>query len=116
VLDTRVRLGTASGSPTRLGPGGTTTLTVGGATTVPRFATAAVLNLTGVSASARTDLRAYPATAPAPPVVSNLNLDRGSTAADLAVVKLGDGSARIRNHSGTVGVVVDAAGWFGPAA
>jgi len=116
VLDTRVRLGTAAGSPTRLGPGGTTTLTVGGATTVPRVATAAVLNLTGVAATARTDLRVYPGTAGTPPGVSNLNLERGSTAADLAVVKLGDASVRIRNSSGTVGVVVDAAGWFGPAA
>ena len=116
VLDTRVRLGTAAGSPTRLGPGATTTLTVGGATGVPRSATAAVLNLTGVSATAPTDLRAYPATAGTPPLVSNLNLDRGSTAADLSVVKLGAGAVRIRNHAGTVGVVVDAAGWFGPPA
>ncbi len=116
VLDTRVRLGVPAGTPTRLGPGATTTLTVGGGTTVPRFATAAVLNLTGVSASSRTDLRVYPATAATPPLVSNLNLDRGSTAADLAVVKLGSGAVRIRNASGTVGVVVDAAGWFGPAA
>ena len=116
VLDTRLRLGTPAAAPARLGPGATTTLTVGGGTGVPRFATAAVLNLTGVSATARTDLRAYPATAAAPPVVSNLNLDRGSTAADLAVVKLGGAAVRIRNTSGTVGVVVDAAGWFGPAA
>ena len=116
VLDTRVRLGTPATSATRLGPGGTTTLTVGGGTGVPRFATAAVLNLTGVGATARTDLRAYPATATAPPLVSNLNLDRGSTAADLTVVKLGGAALRVRNHSGTVGVVLDAAGWFGPAA
>ena len=116
MLDTRVRLGTAAGSSTRLGPGATTTLTVGGATGVPRFATAAVLNLTGVSATARTDLRAYPATAGTLPLVSNLNLDLGSTAADLSVVKLGAGAVRIRNNAGTVGVVVDAAGWFGPPA
>jgi hypothetical protein len=116
VLDTRVRLGTPAGSSTRLGPGATTTLTVGGATTVPRYATAAVLNLTGVSATSRTDLRVYPATATTPPGVSNLNLERGSTAADLAIVKLGGAQARIRNNAGTVGVVVDAAGWFGPAA
>lgn len=116
VLDTRVRLGTPAGSPTRLGPGATTTLVFGGATGVPRYASAAVVNLTGVSATARTDLRAYPATVTTPPLVSNLNLDRGSTAADLAVVKLGGAAVRIRNNSGTVGVVVDAAGWFGPAA
>lgn len=116
VLDTRVRLGTPAGSAVRLGPGATTTLTVGGGTGIPRYASAAVLNLTGVSATARTDLRAYPATATAPPLVSNLNLDRGSTAADLAVVKLGGAAARIRNNAGTVGVVVDAAGWFGPPA
>ena len=117
VLDTRAAARHAPrAAPPASGPGATTTLTVGGGTGVPRAASAAVLNLTGVSATARTDLRAYPATAAAPPLVSNLNLDRGSTAADLAVVKLGGAAARIRNNSGTVGVVVDAAGWFGPAA
>ena len=114
VLDTRLRLGTPAGTPTRLGPGQAVTLTVGGATTIPRLASAAVLNVTGVTATARTDVRAYPATATTVPPVSNLNLEAGTTAADLVVAKLGGGSVRLRNNAGTVGLVVDAAGWFGP--
>ncbi|MDP9433895.1 MAG: hypothetical protein M3P93_01310, partial [Actinomycetota bacterium] len=115
VLDTRLRLGTSAAVPARLGPGQSVVVSAGGGTTVPRLAGAVVLNVTGVTATARTDVRAYPATAPAVPVVSNLNLEAGTTAADLVVAKLGGGRVRLRNNAGTVGLVVDAAGWFGPA-
>jgi hypothetical protein len=111
VLDTRTR----GGARGRLGPGETTTLTVGGSTTIPRSATAAALNVTGVAASALTDIRVYPATAASPPVVSNLNLSPGTTAADAVVVRLGGGQVVLRNSRGSVALAVDAAGWFGPA-
>ncbi|MCU1543921.1 MAG: N-acetylmuramoyl-L-alanine amidase, partial [Microbacteriaceae bacterium] len=75
----------------------------------------AVLNVTGVAASASTDVRVYPAAATTVPVVSNLNLGAGQTAADLVVVKLTDGVVRLRNSSGTVGLLADVSGWFGPA-
>ena len=114
LLDTRIGLGLPARAPTRVGPGQTATLSVGGPTTIPRSASAAVLNLTGVGATARTDVRVYPATAPTVPVVSHLNLEAGGTAADLVIARLGGGQVRLRNAAGTVGLVVDAAGWFGP--
>ena len=115
VLDTRSRLGTGPNAPTKVGAGQAITLTVGGVAQVPRTATAAVLNVTGVFASQSTDVRVYPATSTDVPVVSNLNLARAQTAADLVVVKLGAGQVKLRNASGTVALVADAAGWFGPA-
>jgi hypothetical protein len=114
ILDTRTRLGTSSSSPTTVGAGQSILLRVGGISQVPSLARAAVLNVTGVGASASTDVRVYPADAPAVPQVSNLNLARGQTAADLVMAKLGDRSLRLRNSSGSVALVADVAGWFGP--
>lgn len=114
ILDTRTRLGTSSSSPTTVGAGQSILLRVGGISQVPSLARAAVLNVTGVGASASTDVRVYPADAPAVPKVSNLNLARGQTAADLVMAKLGDRSLRLRNSSGSVALVADVAGWFGP--
>ena len=111
VLDTRTR----GGERARLAAAETTTLTFGGATPIPRTATAAALNVTAVDASALTDVRVYPAPATDPPVVSNLNLVRGATAANAVVVRLGGGQVALRNSAGSVALVVDAAGWFGPA-
>lgn len=115
LLDTRIRLGTTSTSPTTVGPGEAVTLRVGGLAQVPSLSTAAVLNVTGVAASASTDVRVYPATAASVPEVSNLNLGRSQTAADLVVVKLGNRSVRLRNSAGQVALLADVAGWFGPA-
>jgi len=114
VLDTRTRLGTSATTARRIGPGGSLVLTVGGAGPVPRKATSAVLNVTGVEASEATDVRAYPTSA-AVPRVSNLNLVTGQTNADLVIVKLADGRVTLRNAAGSIALVADAAGWFGPA-
>jgi hypothetical protein len=114
VLDTRRSFGVPPGTPQRLGPGQTTTLTLRGGASVPRTSTPVVLNVTGVEASAPTDVRVWPATLPAAPVVSNLNLGRGQTAADAVVVKTGEGTLRLRNAAGSVALVADAFGWFGP--
>lgn len=116
VLDTRTRLGQPAGSPTRVGAGQVIDLRVGGVFQVPLGARAAVLNVTGVGASAVTDVRVFPGTATTVPVVSNLNLTRGQTAADQVLVKLGQGRVKLRNAAGTVGLVADVSGWFGPAA
>ncbi len=120
ILDTRIRLGTTSSTPTRIGAGQSVLLRVGGVPEVPLRAAAAVLNVTGVGASSSTDVRVYPGSATSTPVVSNLNLGTGQTAADLVVGKLGTGTStglvRLRNASGTVALLADVAGWFGPAA
>lgn len=115
ILDTRSRLGTSPTAPTTVGAGESVVLRVGGLAQVPSLASAAVLNVTGVAATASTDVRVYPATVTAPPQVSNLNLVAGQTAADLVVVKLGNRSVRLRNNAGQVGLLADVSGWFGPA-
>jgi hypothetical protein len=115
ILDTRTRLGTSPTAATTVGAGQSIPLRAGGRGQVPSLASAAVLNVTGVGATATTDVRVYPSTATQVPVVSNLNLVRGQTAADLVVVKLGNGSVRLRNSAGQVALLADVAGWFGPA-
>ncbi len=115
LLDTRTRLGTSPTAPTRLGAAGTLDLAVSGAALVPSTAQAVVLNVTGVTSSGSTDIRVYPATATAVPTVSNLNLAKNQTAADLVIVKLGNGKVRLRNNAGTVALLADVSGWFGPA-
>jgi hypothetical protein len=111
VLDSRVQ------PPRRLGPGGTRDVPVAGTAGVPESgATAVVANVTGVDATAATDVAIYPTpTDGSVPTVSNLNLRPRQTAADLAVVRVGaGGQVRLRNKGGGVGVLVDLAGWFGP--
>lgn len=86
---------------------------------VPEGATAVALNLTGVAASASTDIRVYPTplgrTGDGPPSVSTLNLTRGQTAAAAAIVPTGNGGmVRFYNNSGSVALLADVAGWFGP--
>jgi len=80
---------------------------------VPDSARAVVVNLTGTEPTAGTVVRAYPASAEAAvPVVSNLNLGRGQTAAGLAIVAVGeDGRIRLHNSSGSVHLVVDLVGY-----
>ena len=74
-----------------------------------------MVNITGVAPSVPTFLTAYP-TGASLPNASNLNLAVGQTAASLAFVRLGTGGRiRIRNAAGTVALVVDLSGWFGPA-
>ena len=87
---------------------------VSAANGVPTTATAAVLNLTGVAPTAPTFLTAYPQGSTRP-TASNLNLARSQTAAALATVKTGPtGRVSVYNAAGTVGLVVDLSGWFGP--
>lgn len=109
LLDTR---------PDRLGERELLDLDTSGQGGVPEGATAVALNVTGVGASASTDVRAYPTPlgqTSGPPSVSTLNLTRGQTAAGAAIVPTGNGSAvRFYNSSGSVALLVDVAGWFGP--
>ena len=107
ILDTR------QSAPLRAG--GTVDVLIAGAHGVPGNATAAVLNLTGISPTTGTDLRIYPTppSGSAYPVVSNLNLATRQTAAVLTQVKLGAGGrVRLRNAGGSVHVALDLAGYF----
>ena len=87
----------------------------GGASPVPPGATAVTLNLTGVAASQATYLQAYPTpvSGNVAPLVSNLNLTRGQTAAVAVQVAVSaTGFIRVRNNLGTTGVIVDVSGYF----
>jgi hypothetical protein len=98
-----------------LGPSAVTDVQVTGVAGVPAGATAATLNLTGVSPTSNTYLQAYPTpvTGTAVPLVSNLNLVPGQIAAVAVQVALSpSGSVRIRNAGGTTGVIVDVSGYF----
>ena len=110
LLDTR---------PGRLGERELLDLDTSGRGGIPEGATAVALNVTGVAASTSTDVRVYPTPlgreADGPPSVSTLNLTRGQTAASAAIVRTGNGSAvRFYNNSGSVALLADVAGWFGP--
>lgn len=72
----------------------------------------AVVNLTGVGATAPTFLTAW-TTGATRPATSNLNLATGVAAANLAVVTPGaDGTITVANHAGRVDLVVDLLGSF----
>ncbi|EWM14706.1 BNR repeat protein, partial [Kutzneria sp. 744] len=82
---------------------------------LPPTAAAAVFNLTGTNTSASTVVTAYP-DGTARPGASNLNLVAGQTAPNLSIVALGsDGAIQLFNLSGTVDLILDVAGYFGPA-
>ena len=111
-LDTRDGTGAA---PITTGPGRHVELLLFNTRGVDFRARAAVLNLTATAATASTDIRAYPASASAVPEVSNLNVARGATRANLAIVKVGGDGVRIRNNGGNVHLIADLAGVFIPA-
>lgn len=81
---------------------------------VPLNATSVVANLTGVLPSTGTYLTAYPSGTNAP-YASNLNLQPRQTAASLVTVGLTTGRLKVRNNQGTTNIILDVAGWFGPA-
>ena len=123
VLDTRVD---PHGLDHSLGPGEPRFVEVGGwaGATVPRETTGVVANVTGTDPTTETFLRVYVADLAAPiPTTSTLNLGAGQTVANSAYVGVQDGvqyqSQRnalvVYNHLGSVEVVIDVAGWFGPS-
>lgn len=109
LLDTRE----GNGAPqARLGPGQEISLRVAGLGGVPTNASAAVLNVTAVDASAGGYITVYP-DGVARPNTANLNVGPGQTVPNLVVSKIGtDGRVRIYNHNGTVDLVADVNGYF----
>ena len=111
VLDTRTQ------TVKRLGAGETRDLPLSAVAGIPATgASAVVVNVTGVDASATTDVAVYPTpNDDSSPLASNLNLLPHETAADLAVVGTGvAGAIRLRNSTGDLALVVDLVGWFSP--
>jgi hypothetical protein len=112
-----VRLLDMRDTGTRLGDDGTADLQIGGAGVVPHLATAVVLNVTATGVSSSSDVRVYPTpNGDGFPLASNLNVVRGQTVPNTVFATLGrDGSVRMRNEAGTVALIADLSGWFGPA-
>jgi hypothetical protein len=100
---------------TVVGPGAWLNVQVSGGTSpIPAGATAVTLNLTGVTPTKATYLQVYPKPADSSvPLVSNLNLVPGQTAAVAVQVAVSsDGYVRVRNAFGATGVIVDVSGYF----
>jgi hypothetical protein len=112
LADTRRGLGGGA-----LGPGEARAFPVAGAGGVPASgATAALVNLTAVGATAPTHLQAWATGSPRPPT-SVLNAERPTATAALVVAAVGpDGTITVRNHAGSVHLVVDLVAWLGPRA
>lgn len=111
MLDTRVGTGGRLGG---VGPGETIRLTLPSA--VPAEATAVVLNVTGVGATARTFVTVFPA-GEARPTASSLNLVPGDTRPNQVTATLGvDRSIDLFNNAGTTHLVADLAGFYAPGA
>lgn len=113
VAPTRL-LDTRQSGETPLGPGEARVLAVAGGA-VPEDATAVLLNLTAVAPDAATHLTAWPSGVDRPNA-SSLNVARGATVANAALVGVGaGGTVTVRNQSGSVDLVVDLVGWVRPA-
>jgi hypothetical protein len=114
LVDSRRGWGTATGP---WADGQTRDVTVrGGSTGVPTDATAVVLNVTAVGATAPSHLTVWPKGV-ARPTASSLNMVAGLTIPNAVVVPVGvDGQVSIFNNDGEVDVVVDVVGWFAPGA
>jgi hypothetical protein len=110
VLDTRSTLG---GHKAPLGGHGTVSVRVLGTGGVPSAGVAAVVvHLTGVAPTANTYLTAF-ATGYPKPASSVLNLVKGTTLSNTAIVPVGRaGAVTVYNDSGSQNVVLDVQGWI----
>jgi hypothetical protein len=119
VFDTRKGTGGCASAPTvakaPLGAGAVLAVKVTGVGGVPADATAVVLNVTAVGATAGTFISVYPA-APTPPTVSNLNVTNANPVPNLTVVPVGAGGiVDFYNKAGSVNLLADVAGYFSPS-
>jgi len=117
LLDTRLST-TVGPRNTPLGAAETYTVQVTGANgqcNIPASATAIVVNVTGVSPTARTFVTLFPADA-SRPTASNLNFVAGQgPTPNLVTVSLSAiGAMKLYNHAGTVQLVGDIAGYYQP--
>lgn len=110
VLNTRNGTGTGRVGP--LGQGGVLALDLSGM--VPPATTAVELNLTGLDGTVQTYVTAWQGGA-ARPVASDLNLKAGQVAANLVTVPVSaNGVIDLYNNAGTVDLIADVEGYFGP--
>jgi hypothetical protein len=113
LADSRSGLGVPAG---RVGAGATVSLDVTGVGGIPATgASAVVVNVTAVGATASTHLTLW-ASGGSKPATSNVNVAAGQVVANQAIVPVGaDGRISIANAAGGTHVIVDVQGWFGDA-
>ncbi len=104
------------GSVGSVGFAGPLQVQVTGTAGIPADATAVVLNVTAVTATADTFVTVFPAGAPVP-LASNLNVHSANPVPNLVVVPIGaGGKVAFANAHGTVNLIADVAGYFSPTA
>ncbi|KQY47503.1 hypothetical protein ASD18_09320 [Cellulomonas sp. Root137] len=109
IADTR----SGFGLPSTLRAGVTADLTVTGKAGVPAGATAVVLNVTAAAPRGTSNIRVFPTSTGAPPLISNLNVVRGRDEPNLAVVRTGTtGKVSFYTQSADTDLVVDVQGYF----
>ncbi len=83
---------------------------------IPTAATGIAANVTATGATTSSNVRIFPAGLDEVPLLSNLNVTAGSPPTPNAViVQLSpDGKIEVYNFRGSVDIVVDIVGWFGP--
>jgi hypothetical protein len=114
ILDTRTGAGTG-GTIAPVAANGTLTLPIPSVNGVPAAdISAVVMNVTVTKPAKGGNLTVYPGTGAAP-LVSNLNFSAGETVPNLVTVQLSGGEVSFRNNSGgTVQLVADLEGFYGP--
>lgn len=112
ILDTRIGDGAPVG---KVGPGAMLTVQVTGRGGVPASGVSAVvLNVTATEPTTPSYLTAWPS-GTTRPLASNLNYTAGQTVPNLVVVPVGaGGGVSLYNNNGSVHLVADVAGWYGP--
>ncbi|GAB2977006.1 hypothetical protein GCM10027184_28970 [Saccharothrix stipae] len=114
IFDTRDGTGNYDQNRTPIGQAQHRSVVPGAA--VPNEAIGAVVNITGIAPTADTHITAWQYTNIHGPWTSNLNLTRGQTAANLAVVEIGgevdSGRFYAYNNAGDAHVAIDLAGYF----
>ena len=104
-LDTR--------TSSKVGPGGTVSFQVGGASGIPANVSSVVFNLTVTEPEANGFISAYPSLTSAP-ATSNVNYGKGQTVPNLVTVPVGsDGKVTLKNSStGATQLVADVSGYY----
>ncbi|MEV4949981.1 hypothetical protein [Streptomyces sp. NPDC053755] len=109
LMDTRAGLGVPQA---KIGPAGTVTLQVAGVSGIPAAGvTAVVLNVTATGPTATSFVSVYP-DGTARTSASNLNFTTGKTIPNLVVVPVVNGRVSFYNHSGSVDLLADVAGYY----
>ncbi|MFJ6351152.1 FlgD immunoglobulin-like domain containing protein [Streptomyces sp. NPDC092046] len=111
LMDTRDGTGVAKA---KLGADKTVSLTVAGKGGVPaEGVTAVVLNVTATNPTSSTFVSVYPY-GTTRTSASNLNVVAGQTVPNLVVVPVKDGKVTFYNRNGSIDLIADVAGFYGP--